>query len=107
MELDDNRVNDVNNDNEGDGDVENDHVQLQDFPNIEIKEWEQYFFTEKVLHSIVDSLQYEENIVCLCTPAVADAFMRFKNKKVVCLDIDERFNYLPGFIKYDLLNPTK
>lgn len=79
----------------------------QDFPKIEIKEWEQYFFTEKVLVDIIDALEYEENILCLCTPAVADAFWRLKNKKIVCLDIDKRFEYLPGFVYYDILKPHK
>ena len=78
---------------------------LTEFPSIEIKEWEQYFFTEKVLIDIVDALEYEENILCLCTPAVADAFWRLKNKKIICLDIDKRFDYLPGFIYFDLLKP--
>ncbi len=77
------------------------------FPSQEIKEWEQYFFTEKVLLDIIDALEYEENILCLCTPAVADAFWRIKQKKIICLDIDKRFNYLPGFIYFDVLNPHK
>jgi hypothetical protein len=89
---------------DGNANVENGK---EKFPETEIKDWEQYFFTENVLAAIVDSLVYEENIVCLCTPAVADAFWRYKGKSVVCLDIDERFGYLPGFMKYDLLNPVK
>ena len=73
----------------------------------EIKELEQYFFTENVLITLIDSLLFEENIVCLCTPAVADAFWQIKKKEVWCLDIDERFNYLPKFIKFIVLSPEK
>lgn len=78
-----------------------------EFPTQEIKEWEQYFFTEKVLLDIIDALEYEENILCFCTPAVADAFWRLKQKKIVCLDIDKRFDYLPGFVYFDVNKPHK
>ena len=62
------------------------------------KEQEQYFFTDKVLEQITTSFQYFENIVCICAPTVADAFWRLLKKDVYCIDIDERFNYLPKFI---------
>ena len=68
----------------------------------EIKDLEQYFFTEKVLEQITDIFQYEENILCLCTPSVADAFWKLKQKEVLCIDIDNRFNYLPKFINCDI-----
>ena len=69
---------------------------------LENKELEQYFFTEKVLEQITSIFQYEENILCLCTPAVADAFWKLKQKEVLCVDIDNRFNYLPKFINCDI-----
>ena len=69
---------------------------------LENKELEQYFFTEKVLEQITSIFQYEENILCLCTPSVADAFWRLKQKEVLCVDIDNRFNYLPKFINCDI-----
>ena len=72
------------------------------FPKSELREYEQYFFSENMLKQITDSLQYEDKILCLCTPAVADAFWRFHKKEVLCLDIDERFNYLPQFKKCDI-----
>lgn len=72
------------------------------FPETELREYEQYFFTENVLVQLTDSLQYERNILCLCTPAVADAFWRLKQKSVLCLDIDDRFNYLPNFKHCDI-----
>ena len=37
------------------------------------------FFTEKVLDQITNTFLYEDNILCLCTPSVADAFWK-KNK---------------------------
>ena len=69
---------------------------------IENKDLEQFFFTEKVLEQITSTFQYEDNILCLCTPSVADAFWRLKNKEVLCIDIDNRFNYLPKFINCDI-----
>ena len=72
------------------------------FPQTELREYEQYFFTENVLKQLTDSLQYENNILCLCTPAVADAFWRLHQREVLCLDIDERFNYLPKFKQCDI-----
>ena len=70
----------------------------------ENKELEQFFFTEKVLEQITNTFEYEDNILCLCTPSVADAFWRLKNKEVLCIDIDSRFNYLPKFINCDITN---
>ena len=68
----------------------------------ENKELEQYFFTDKTLEQITNIFQYEENILCLCTPSVADAFYKLKNKEIICIDIDNRFNYLPKFINCDI-----
>ena len=68
----------------------------------ENKDLEQFFFSEKVLEQMVNTFQYEENILCLCTPSVADAFLRLKNKEVLCIDIDNRFNYLPKFMHCDI-----
>lgn len=79
----------------------------QSLPETELREIEQYFFSDTVLENLVNSLLYEDKIVCLCTPAVADAFLRLKEKEVICLDVDIRFNYLPQFQYYDLLNPQE
>ena len=73
----------------------------QIFPT-ENKELEQFFFSDKVLEQITNTFQYENNILCLCTPSVADAFWKLKNKEVLCIDIDNRFNYLPKFINCDI-----
>ena len=74
-------------------------------PKTELREIEQYFFTENVISNIVEALDYEDNIICLGTPAVANGFYQLKNKNVLCLDIDDRFSYLPGYRKFDILNP--
>ena len=74
---------------------------LQNLPS-ENKELEQFFFSENVLKQIINTFQYEDNILCLCTPSVADAFWKLKNKEVLCIDIDNRFNYLPKFINCDI-----
>ena len=55
------------------------------FPQTELREIEQYFFSENVIHNIVEALDYENNIICLGTPAVADGFYKFKNRKWTCM----------------------
>ena len=72
------------------------------FPKTELREYEQYFFTESVLVQLTESLKYFNNVLCLCTPAVADAFYRLHSKEVLCFDIDERFSYLPNFKQCDI-----
>ena len=66
------------------------------------KDFEQYFFTDKILEQITTTFRYINNIVCICAPSVADAFWRFQKKEVYCIDIDDRFNYLPKFIHCDI-----
>lgn len=73
--------------------------------NAELRELEQYFFSDSVLNTMIEAFQYENNILCLCTPSVADAFWHLKQREVLCLDLDDRFNYLPKYIKYDVSNP--
>jgi len=70
----------------------------------EIREYDQYFFSEKVLISLVNNLKYEDKIICLCTPALANAFSK-EDKETICLDIDKRFEYLKGFTYYNILKP--
>ena len=77
---------------------------MDNFPKKEIRELEQYFFSENVIQQLTSILQYENNILCLCTPSLADAFYKIYKKEVLCLDIDERFSYLPNFKKCDITN---
>lgn len=76
------------------------------FPISEVRENEQYFFSENVISNLVETLNYEKEIICLGTPAVAHGFWELKGRNVLCLDIDERFNYLPGYKNFDILNPS-
>jgi hypothetical protein len=62
------------------------------FPETELREIEQYFFSENVIRNILEALEYQENIICLGTPAVADGFFKFKNRRVLCLDVNTRFS---------------
>ncbi len=82
--------------------VRNNDNLYSNLPSTELREIEQYFFSENVIKNICDALEYEENIICLGTPAVADGFYKIKNKTVLCLDIDTRFSYLPGYKYYDI-----
>ena len=70
----------------------------------EKREFDQYFFSEKVLNSLVNNLKYEDKILCLCTPALANAFSQ-SGKETLCLDIDKRFDYLKGFQYFNILQP--
>ena len=54
------------------------------------------------MFEITTTFRYINNIVCICAPSVADAFWRLQKKEVYCIDIDERFNYLPKFIHCDI-----
>lgn len=81
-------------------------ITSNNFPQSELREIEQYFFTDSVLDALVSALEYEEHILCLCTPAVADAFHRLKERDVTLYDIDDRFNYLKGYKRFDILNPS-
>lgn len=104
-------INDFNYDNiydksnKFDEEVSNKEILIKNslFPKSELREIEQYFFTDKVLNDLTTALEYQDNILCLCTPAVADYFFYKRSKVVLLLDIDDRFNYLPGFKKFDML----
>ena len=59
----------------------NNIYKMTPFPQTELREIEQYFFSENVIQNIVEALDYENNIICLGTPAVADGFYKFKNQR--------------------------
>jgi hypothetical protein len=88
----------------------NDEEQIISLPKVditkvaELREYDQYFFSQKVLDTLVSNLKYESNIVCLCTPALANAFS-IEGKETTCLDIDKRFDYLKGYKYFDILKP--
>lgn len=90
----------------------------------ECRNAEQYFFSDNFINDLVSAFEYisKDSILCLCTPAVAAGFnlkldqindynvdepSEFKYLKPLCLDFDSRFEYLPNFFHFDLLNPSK
>lgn len=65
---------------------------------------EQFFFdanTTEVLASFVEGFS---NPCCLCTPTVG-SLVEEEGLDIATLDIDERFNHLKGFRRFDLYRP--
>lgn len=72
---------------------------------------EQYFWTDKTVLQLVHALHSASNfnghVCCLATPSLAQAFYIHQQYQVeALLDIDTRFQYLPGFRYFDLRFPT-
>ena len=66
---------------------------------------EQYFWTSKVVKQILDATQYTyDNCCCFTTPSLAHQYHVVENDQKL-LDIDTRFDYLPRFEKFDIINP--
>jgi hypothetical protein len=67
---------------------------------------EQYFWTEATVFQLMRAVDSEEEgtVCCLSTPSLAHAFFLL-NRAEPLLDIDTRFQYLPKFRQFDLLNP--
>jgi len=70
----------------------------------ENRKYEQYFWTSKTVNDLLDACEYITNTCCFTTPSLAHAFHE-KGREEKLLDIDERFNYLPRFEKFDIINP--
>ncbi len=91
----------------GDGE-ENDSVMPDGFR--ERHDLEQYFFTKNMINLFIQSLTMrysdpEELVkkVCLvCAPSLSKAFYEQLGLVVTVLDIDRRFEDLPGFCYFDL-----
>lgn len=80
---------------------------FSDVFNNEIKENhenEQFFWTKNTVELLLKACQYEYNCCCFTTPSLAHAFYE-NGRNEALLDIDERFNYLPGFMKFDIKDP--
>lgn len=71
---------------------------------VERHDLEQYFWTDKTVDGIRHALQYYDDICCLTTPTLVHAYHGARNDQVL-LDIDERFDYLPRFRRFDVLDP--
>jgi hypothetical protein len=65
---------------------------------------EQYFFDEKTLHELADFAQSFDRVCCICAPMLGRELHR-RGKVVRVLDVDERFNNLAGFRRWDLYRP--
>lgn len=70
----------------------------------EKRELEQFFWTRNVVMKILKGCQYITNCCCFTTPSLANAFFQ-DGRDEKLLDIDERFNYLKYFEKFDIKNP--
>ena len=67
---------------------------------------EQFFWNRETIDKLMNAckFQYEEQVCCLTTPSLADAFHE-DGRDEVLLDIDNRFSYLPKFKYYDVRQP--
>ena len=64
----------------------------------------QYFFTDECVKYLVDTLDRFQNPCCLCTPRLEKEWMD-RGRIVRVLDIDKRFEFLPGWTHYDIRKP--
>jgi hypothetical protein len=68
-------------------------------------ELEQYFWTTKIVKTILNATQYlYTECCCFATPSLAHVFHQ-SGKDQVLLDIDTRFSYLPRFERFDITMP--
>ena len=79
----------------------------------ERRDLEQYFFTKNILGQFITALtmryatqeELEEKVCLICAPSLSKAFYDQLGYTVTVLDIDTRFNDLPGFVYFDLQRP--
>jgi hypothetical protein len=64
----------------------------------------QFFFTRDTATRLVDALDGYRAPCCLCTPRLAFEWHQ-RGRAVTLLDIDRRFERLPGYRHFDLLTP--
>ena len=71
----------------------------------EKKEYEQFFWTKKTVGKLMKSIGFASyECCCLTTPSLAHAY-HAKGEERTLLDIDDRFQYLPGYQYYDVRVP--
>ena len=70
----------------------------------ELHENEQYFFDEPTLEHLSRFLSRWESPCCICAPLLGQR-LREKGVDVRILDIDSRFERVPGFQYFDLQRP--
>lgn len=64
----------------------------------------QYFWSQRTVAGLQTALVYEADVCCLTTPSLAHAWY-LEGRDEVLLDIDERFEYLPRFRRFDIMDP--
>lgn len=67
---------------------------------------EQYFWTADTVRRLIQSLTHISDCCCLTTPSLGEGFHEQGREETV-LDIDRRFEYLPKFRYFDILQPTE
>lgn len=67
---------------------------------------EQYFFNQQTVDAVADLLEPFERPCVLCAPMVGIE-LEDRGTDVVTLDIDERFNALRSFRRWDLYRPER
>jgi hypothetical protein len=70
----------------------------------EKRELEQYFWTSKTVKDLLQACEYISETCCFTTPSLAHEF-HINGREEKLLDLDDRFNYLPRFEKFDIKNP--
>ena len=73
---------------------------------VEKRDLEQYFWTTSTVNKLMHACEYIPETCCLTTPSLAHAFHE-NGREEKLLDIDDRFEYLPRFEKYDIKDPHK
>mmetsp|Transcript_29931 Transcript_29931/g.21691 ORF Transcript_29931/g.21691 Transcript_29931/m.21691 type:complete len:114 (+) Transcript_29931:272-613(+) len=79
----------------------------------ERRDLEQYFFTKEIIEKYItaftmrypDQEELEKKLCLICCPSLAKAFYEQLGYTITILDIDKRFEELPGFKYWDLQNP--
>lgn len=66
---------------------------------------EQYFFDAPTVARLGKFVQGFQNPALLCCPMVGQ-WLHERRVTVPVLDVDERFRHLPGFVRWDVYQPT-
>ena len=72
----------------------------------ELHKNEQYFFDEETLSHLVSFLAAFNRIGVLCAPMLGLALSKV-DRNVTILDIDERFEKVPGFLTWNIYRPQR
>src|SRR5678815_312657 len=70
----------------------------------ELHKAEQYFFDRPTLDHLATFVSSFDNPCCLCAPLLGKHIVE-RGHHVRILDIDDRFESIPGFVSFDLYRP--